>query len=141
MVEHLVPTSQLKTNRLAESTTKRTPLYIGYDKVFDALFIRIVPPGIETVTHYIDEHVALLYEADSLEIIGLQIEDFEYSFLPEHETVKRIWKLSNSGTKLENVGDMILEFERVKPRIAHEVVMATKDVLGAPGWALERAFA
>lgn len=141
MVEHLVPTDQLKTNRLAEASQKHLPFFVDYDKRFDALYIRIVPRGIQTVVHYIDEYVGLLYEPDSFEIIGLQVENFEYSFLPNHESVQRVWKLSASGIKLENVGDMILEIERRTPKVAREVIKVTKDVLGTTGVELEKVVA
>ena len=76
-VEHLIPSDKLKTNLLATRKDKHGPLFVDYDPEFDALFVRIVPRDTEVVAHYLDEYVALLYVADSLEIVGIQVEDFK----------------------------------------------------------------
>ncbi len=141
-MKHLVSIKELKTTLLKSFTQEsRTPVFVDYDKDFDALFLRIVPLDKETVAHYVDEHVALLYEADSYEIVGLQIENFELSFVPKHDAVRRVWKLSESGIALTDLGDMIFEIETRKPEVAREVVKATQDVLGEPGPELVAAFA
>jgi hypothetical protein len=132
----LVDTKQLKTTLLRKSAAQRTlQLIVDYDKHFDALYIRFLAPdpNIDTVVHYIDEHVAFLYRADDMEIVGLQVEDFEFSFLPSHDNVMRVWKASDAGITFEDLGDMMLEVGRRKPEVAREVVRATEDVLGEPG--------
>lgn len=141
-IEHLVPSNQLKTNKLKAASSKPQILpIVDYDKDFDALTLRIVPVDVETVAHYVDDHVALLYEAETLEIIGLQVEDFRHSFLPAHDSVRKVWKLSDSGIELNDFGDMILATERMKPNVAREIVKATRNILGAPGKELAAAFA
>lgn len=132
-IKQLVSTADLKTTLLSKlAAEKSRHTYVKYDDVFDALMLLVVSPEHETVVHYVDDHVALLYLPDSLEIVGLQIEDFEYSFVPEHEAVSKVWRLSTSGVKLESLGDMILAVEKAKPEVAREVVKATESVLGEP---------
>ena len=75
--------------KLAES--KPHTLYFQYDKEADILILQFVPREVKTVVHYVDDHVALLYQAQDLEIVGLQVEAFERSFLPNHEEVRRLW--------------------------------------------------
>lgn len=140
--ERLMPTSELKTNALkAFRPGPYNPLFFKYDPVFDALKIQIVPPETKTIVHYVDDYVGLLYTPDDLEIVGLQVEAFEHGFLPSHDAVRRVWRLSDS-CELEDFGDMILAVERAKPEVAREVVKATKDTLDEPiSEALEHAYA
>ena len=129
-IGRLIHTNELKMTRLAQSTpSERRPLVLHYDSDFDALIMLAAPADTETVVHYIDDHVALHYEPETLEIVGLQIEDFKSSFLPRHDTVRRVWRLSEANKKLEDFGDMIVTFERLKPQVAREVALVTKDLL------------
>ncbi len=141
-IKPLISTSELKTTLLASLIRQgQRPLFVHYDSEFDALMLLVVPPETETVVHYVDDHIALLYQPDTLEIVGMQVEDFEHSFLPAHENVQRVWRLSDTGNELENVGDMILAVERMKPEVAREVVKAAEDLLGKPGQELVKALA
>jgi hypothetical protein len=140
----LVNTAQLKTNLLHKSATQKSlQLSVDYDKDFDALYIRFIAPdsGVDTVVHYIDDHVAFLYRADDMEIVGLQVEDFEFSFLPRHDNVMRVWKASEAGITFEDLGDMMLEVGRLTPKVAREIVRAAEDVLGEPGQELAEMLA
>ncbi len=141
-IRRLITTNELKTKLLEQLAKSRPqPLFVHYDKEFDALILQVIPPDIETVVHYVDDHVALLYRAADLEVVGLQVEDFERSFLPSHEAVRRVWKLSDTCDDLDNFGDMVLVVERMKPTVAREVVKATKAMLGEPGVELAAALA
>jgi hypothetical protein len=117
------------------------PLYVKYDPVFDALIILLVSPQTETVVHYVDQHVGLLYTPDDLEIVGLQVEAFERSFLPQHDSLQRVWRLSDASAELKDAGDVILAFAQVTPRVAQEVARATEPILGKAGQAFTRAVA
>lgn len=131
MIESLLHTNELKTdlfNKLPQSRGL-TDISIRYYHEFDALIMLIVPFDVETVVHYVDEHVALLYIADTYEIVGIQIEDWEHSFLPAHDNVKRVWKLSDSVDKdtIENLFELSLTVEKRKTHLAREVVRASAD--------------
>lgn len=141
-IKRLVQTNQLKTSFLASLDRNRPQsVFVSYDKKFDALFILLAAPDQKRVAHYVDEHVALLYRPEDFEVIGIQVEDFEHSFLPKHIAVQRVWKLSDTGVQLEDFGDMLLQIERRKPKVAHEVINATKELLGDPGEELAEVFA
>ncbi len=132
-LEHLTFTSELKTSLLETLVkTNKIQLWVRYDDDFDALVIRFVPDA-ETIVHYLDDHVALLYQPTSKEIVGMQIEDFVHSFLPLHDTVQKVWRLSDADAKIETMGDLILAFERKTPEVAREVVKAAEDVLHREG--------
>lgn len=73
-LDPLIPFADLKTNRLESHTGS---IYsVRYQSGFDAIFILIVPPERATIVHYLDDHTGLLYEDETLEIVGLQIEAF-----------------------------------------------------------------
>jgi hypothetical protein len=126
----LIATDQLKTSLLAGLAKKKPQqCFVNYDDDFDALMILVVSPDTETVVHYLDEHIALLYQPETLEIVGLQVEAFESNFVPSHSSVQRVWRLSDAvGSKLESVGDMLLVVEKIKPEVAREVVNASHDL-------------
>ena|SRR5258708_4493074 len=133
-IERLVPTDQLRTSLLVKLASEgRHPLFLDYDKNFDALRFLVVPLDVPTVVHYVDRYVALLYQPDDFEIVGLQVENFVRSFLPNHAAVQRLWKLSDTGTIIKDFGEMVIIVEEIKPQVARAVVKATEDLLGEPG--------
>lgn len=138
----LVQTHQLKTNLLRElSKNHAVRLTVDYDRQFAAFMFLLAPNDTELVAHYVDGNVALLYQAETFEVVGLQIEAFERSFLPRHDSVNRIWKLSDTGEKLDDLGDILFAVERLKPQVAREIAKAIEDSLGEPGADLVTALA
>jgi hypothetical protein len=131
-IKRLISTSRLQTEYLKTSPKHQRPLFVRYDKRFDALIILLVSPETETVVHYVDEHVGLLYKPDDFEIVGIQVEAFERSFLPEHASVNKVWRLSDSCEELEDFGDLVLVFEQRKPEVAREVARAAESMLRKP---------
>lgn len=131
-IERLIPTSKLQTEYLKSFPKSPRHLFFRYDKRFDALLILLVSPEVETVVHYVDEHVGLLYTPDDFEIVGIQVEAFERSFLPNHAAANQVWRLSDSCDELEDFGDLVLAFERKKPEIAREVARAAESILRPP---------
>ena len=100
------------------------------------MLILTVSPETETVIHYVDDqHVALVYDSNSLEIVGLQNEDFEYGFLPKHAGVAKVWLLSDSikMSDLKDFGDLIVKVENDKPSIVREVFLASEDIFVRQG--------
>jgi hypothetical protein len=141
-IEPLVETSQLKTTLLSELAEKRIlQPRLMYDRQFDALIVLFIPTNALRVVHYTDEDAALLYLADSFEIIGIQIEAFAHKFLPAHESVARVWRLSEEGASLHDFADLMTAFENLQPKVLHEVVNAIKDALGEQGAKIAEALA
>lgn len=129
----LIATTDLKTARLHAERKPLRPYAVRYQDGFDALFILLVEPRQEVITHYVDDHVALLYELESKEIVGLQVEAFKRSFLPQHALVQQVWQLNDVAGHLEDFGDLFAAFEALKPEVTREVIRAAQDVLGAAG--------
>ena len=128
-IERLINTDDLITSRLIRNLDREQGKFMYYDPVSDILLLTIVPPTTESVVHYIDDHVALLYEPESLEVVGFQVEAFEHSFMPEHETLRAVWRLSDANVTLENIGDLIMVFERKKQIVAQELKNITRNLL------------
>jgi predicted P-loop ATPase/GTPase len=120
-IERLVDTLSLKTSRLTTAVDHGQVAFMYYDKESDNLLLLIVPPTTETVVHYIDEHMALLYEPASMEVVGFQVEAFQHSFMAQQVALKRVWRLGDSCAELKDLDDLIVIFEQKKQVIAHEL--------------------
>jgi hypothetical protein len=132
-LERLIQTSELKTTRLtnaAESGKRQRIFDFRYDDECDTLLILVLQPLEGTIVHYVDDHIGLLYEEESLEVVGLRIEAFEKAFLPLHSGVQRVW---NSAITLPDVGQLVVSFERIRPAVVRELVKETQEALGYPG--------
>lgn len=115
----LVPTKNLKTTFWSQHSIQRTdPEDLYYNKDLDALSLRIVSRKVETVVHYIDEHVALLYRPSDLEIVGIRIEDFENGFLPKYAELQKIWRLSDNCKDIEDFGDLLITTQKKESQIS-----------------------
>jgi hypothetical protein len=64
-------------------------VYMDYDPVVDIWIIRFDWSNKETVVHYINEYVGLIYYTDSLQIIGIQVENFASGLLTSHPEANR----------------------------------------------------
>ena len=128
-IKRLTQTHDLKTEFLKTFKDHPHQIFVKHDQTFDALLILLVPPDVETVVHYVDNRVGLLYRPTDLEIVGLQVEAFEHSFLPDHDTVRHVWRLSDTGDELEDFGDLVLAVERRQPEVAREVARAAEATL------------
>ena len=137
-IKSLVATSSLKTSYLARLNERKPQLFLNYNEESDILMLMVAPQETETVVHYVDRNVAVLYTPDDLEIVGLQIEDFESEFVPLYSSLKKTWRLRDTEIKRGNVWDLTLAVEEKKIRVAIEVVKATQPILGHSADALEK---
>jgi hypothetical protein len=130
----LVKTSELKTNYIEKLAKQGShPLYLNYNKVLDTLVLLFISPENKTLVHYVDECVALVITPDTLDIVGVQIEDFKQVFLPKYNSVQKAWKLSeNLPTATEDFWDLAIYVEKRKQKVAHEIFEATEAILGEP---------
>jgi hypothetical protein len=94
-----------------------------------------VSPETDTAVHYVDKNVALIFNIESKEVVGIQVEDFEKVFLPVHAALNRAWRLSNiiGSKQIQDFGEIAIVFEEAKPIIAREVIKASELVAPAFG--------
>lgn len=140
-IKRLVETSSLKTSFLAQMGERKPQLFMNYNDESDILMLMVAPPDTETVVHYIDHNVAVLYTPDDLEIVGLQVEDFESEFLPLYDSLKKTWRLRDTEIKRGNIWDLTIAVEEKKVLFAIDVIKAAQPVLGRSADKLEKALA
>jgi hypothetical protein len=71
----LISSGDLRANRLK---VHHGSIYsLRYQPGFDTLFILIIQPEHDTIVYYVDDHVGLICEDETFEIVGLQIEAFK----------------------------------------------------------------
>jgi hypothetical protein len=140
-IKRLVATSSLKTSFLASMSECKPQLFLNYNNESDILMLMVAPPDTETVVHYLDHNVAVLYTPDDLEIVGLQVEDFESEFVPLYDSLKKTWRLRDTEIKRGSIWDLTLAVEEKKVSFAIEVVKAAQPVLGRKADKLEKALA
>ncbi|HLE41412.1 MAG TPA: hypothetical protein VI956_07895 [Nitrospirota bacterium] len=137
--KQLISPSKLKTKYLA-SFSGHEPFFFFYDNEADELVIMLISPDTETTVHYVDKNVGILFQPDNLEIVGLQVEGFQKSFIPSHNSLQDAWKLSSSkGVPLDNLGDLSMFIREKQITFALKVIRASKPVLGKPAKKLEEA--
>lgn len=138
-LKNIIQPSELKTDYLASQSGQRK-LFFLYDDIADELMLMMASPDKETVVHYVDNHVGLLFDPATLEIVGLQIEAFERSFIPQYAALQRVWKLSDcKDIKMANVGELSFAIQEKQIEVAAEVVKATEPILGDSAIPLARA--
>lgn len=146
--EHLIPSSDLKITLLTGLIQSKREIEANfhYDPLVDAFTVLVVSPETDLVAHYMNENLAFLYRADDLEIVGLQVEGFERSFVPKHQNVQQALLVPEEKTSYQTFAEMVIATQRMirnlqkrQRTIAEEVFKATEDVLGEPGRELAEA--
>ena len=135
-IERLKRTNDLKVSLLQNMAAgNQHVINMYYDSLADTLIFLFVSRDTPTIVHYIDEHVALLYQPGNNEVVGVQVEDFQASFVNEYVNVQKVWKLSESckDLNIQDLGDISIVFERQKPMVAREVARVTEDILYGKG--------
>jgi len=72
--------------------------------------------------------MGLLYDPETYEVVGFQIEAFEKEFIHEHANVGNVWKLRGDDLQLKDFGELAIHIGALKPKIVREVVAASQDV-------------
>ena len=113
--KRLVETTELKTSYLSKilGNTENVETFIRHDEDLDTVFILFVNPDTETVTHPVDNYAALLYDPETLGVVGVTIESFEKVFIRQES--HRVWKLSETGLVFERGTDLAFRFEKSVP--------------------------
>jgi len=136
-IKRLVESSDLKTNYLAALRNKQS-LNFHYDDLSDTLMFLFTSPEEETIVHYLDRNVAILYRSNDKEIVGLQIEDFESEFIPTYSDLKEVWCLSDFGINNKNVWDLTIAAEEQKMIVALKIIKTKELLIGKPAKEFER---
>ncbi len=136
-IKQLIDTNQLKTSYLS-TLEQQSKLFFHYDNLSDTLMILFISPENETIVHYLDRYVAILYTPEDHEIVGLQIEDFQSDFIPMYSELQRAWCLRDFVVDNENVWDLTIKIEEQQHIIALEIIKAKQTVIGKSAEEFER---
>ncbi len=132
-IKKLVDTHSLKMNLWKEAARKNAPPYFYANRRIDVVMVMVVDPRTPKVAHFVDEHVALLYEEESREVIGFRIEGFEKSFLPKYASLQKVWKLSDISKELTTVGDLHITARQYETQMAMELAKVARPILAKAG--------
>lgn len=131
-LNELVRTSQLKMNQLeqiAGSENANQHFYVNYDDSDDTLIVLFADPFLPTIVHPIDHDVALLYDPQNLNVVGIQVERFQQKFVRENGSVAKVWQTTIHCDGEVDLGLIFQIAEIKKPQIAHEVARVAKDIV------------
>ena len=119
----LIQLTDLRTNFVAHVAANKPEkdLHVNFDPDLDELLVLLVPKDEEYSVYFIDQYIGLLYQPDSLEIIGVMVENFEQGFLKKYPTIQQIWNKTKQVTL--------------------EVARVTEELIGEPGTELVAAIA
>jgi hypothetical protein len=124
----LIGLDDLKTTLLDDPDHRSTlQMQLSYDELADALTLQFVSNTIETVVLTVDDYVGLLYLPDSLDLVGVYIEDVKYGFLDEHPQLRDVWaRWERSLTATRPVGKtLFLELAGV---VLHAIQEDYRDI-------------
>jgi len=132
-IEKLVDTHSLKMNLWKEAARKNAAPYFYANRRIDVVMVMVVDPRTPKVVHFVDDHVALLYQEDSREVVGFRIEGFEKGFLPKYASLQKVWKLSDISKELATVGDLHITARQLETRMATELTKVARPILAKAG--------
>lgn len=132
--ESLISADELKWGYLLEAAKKPYGYKMRYDDQADMVMIIFTSPEQETVVFYVDNHVGLLVNPDTMDVVGFQIEAFRHSFLQNHDAVDRVWRMSDANIHSEDFPDFTLHFkdEKTERSVIREIIRATEAVVDEP---------
>ena len=73
---------------------------MSYDPELDTLYIHLDAFGDLHVAHYLDDGVYALFDPETMQVVGFQVENFERVFLNcLHPDLKRFWTAQPSSQR------------------------------------------
>ena len=94
---------QLKTSLWRNANKEKQQPQFSYEDEIDTLFMYFISnKSAPVVTHYLDQNVAVLFNADSNEIVGFSIEGFERSFSSKYSP-SNLWRMSRLGVRINGL--------------------------------------
>lgn len=99
---------------------------VDFDEFADILRIYLLPGCSETVVHYLDENMGLLYDPNTLMVVGFHIEGFTCSFLKKNPSIAKSWTNTKQSTTSKNIFEMREERVEIETPFFMEVSQASK---------------
>jgi hypothetical protein len=86
---------ELRTTHLKRQDPQRAVM--TYDRQLDTLYIKLDTFGGLHVAHYLDDGVYALFDPDTLEVVGFQVEAWKRVFLHQHPDLRWPWRMYRLG--------------------------------------------
>jgi hypothetical protein len=99
---------------------------IDFDEYADILRIYLLPGCNETVVLYLDENMGLLYDPDTLIVVGFHIEGFTNSFLKKNPNIANSWTNTIQTTPSKNLFQLRKKRVEIETPFFMEVSQASK---------------
>lgn len=126
-IKRIIQPSQFKVDLLNQFIAgKIAPKFVHYDVELDELFMVFQDKEIPNAAHPLDDFISLLFEPISMEVIGVQVDDFQGEFLSRCPTVRKVWKVNDC---CDNFEDIQRVYEKKEPQIAREVACVAEQLL------------
>jgi len=129
----LMETKHLKTNFWSEAAQRGMRPVFVYDADLDVLMLLFADPTTPKITHYLDEHMALLYRRKDGEIVGLRVDAFRTVFLPLHRDLQGAWLLRRTWKILEDISELRTVIDEQEQKVAREVSRIARPIVERAG--------
>jgi len=129
-VKKLVDTKELKMNIIQAIIDGSSNYFTRYDDQLDTFYILFTAPGAETVAHYLDDHLALLYLPGKKEVVGLQVEDFK-KFARKNNAVEKAWHVNINSDRVVDMGNLYAFKDKQERKVIREVAKITEEYMQA----------
>jgi len=120
VLKDLIQLKNLKTKRITKFSGGM--VYIRYDAVIDAFYLMVAPPATETAVYHLDDQIGLIFEPETREVVGFQIEAFQRVFAGKHAALME-------SLAAEESANVFTAMTRQKPLIVRNIVTASAPAL------------
>ncbi|MBN1819171.1 MAG: hypothetical protein JW833_00560 [Prolixibacteraceae bacterium] len=127
-IEQLIDMKELKLAKVKSWINGNENYSARYDDRLDTLYIMFTNSDSVTIVHHLDENLALIYLPDTLEVVGVQIEDLKL-FARKNRAIDEVWKLQGDCERLSNMGKLYAYKYKQEKKVMREVARVTQESL------------
>ena len=125
-LKQIVDTKDLNMNFIQSFIEGNVNYFTRYDDELDTFYILFTAPNTETIVHYIDDHLALLYLPGKKEVVGVQVEDFK-QFAKKNNAVETAWHISTNCDHMKTMENLYSLKEKQEKKVIREVAKVARD--------------
>lgn len=130
-IEPLIDTKLLNFENLKNLKKLIPSAEVDFDEYADILRIILLPGCSKAVVHYLDENMGLLYDPNSLMVVGFHIEGFTCSFLKKNPSIAKSWTNTKQITSSKNIYELRENRIEIETPFFLEVSQASKRKIPA----------
>ena len=124
----LIDTNDLRSGLMRDAMRQDEPPHrVVFDSDCDSLTLLWVSNDLPKVTHFLDDNVALLFEPESLMVVGYYIEGVLHNLVEKHPDKEALQELANMAREMAEYGDMVIISEQPRPSVSEPVNRAVRE--------------